>query len=180
VSVRLETARLLLRPWTDEDREPFAALNADPEVMKHFPGMLDREQSDDLAAYFQAGIDERGWGAWAAERTDSGDFIGFVGLVPVTFLAEFTPAVEVGWRLARAHWGEGFATEAGGACVRFGLEELALDRIVSFTACTNVRSEAVMRRLGMARMGEFTHPRVPPGSRLRRHVLYEIGTRRSP
>jgi RimJ/RimL family protein N-acetyltransferase len=170
----LTTPRLLLRGWRPEDREPFAALNASPEVMEHFPNTLTRERSAELVDHFQAGIDERGWGAWAVERKEDGAFIGFIGLVPVNFDADFTPATEVGWRLDKPYWGNGYATEGARASLEYAFGTLGLDRVVSFTALTNHRSEAVMVRIGMTRMGEFDHPRLPEGHRLRRHVIYEV------
>jgi RimJ/RimL family protein N-acetyltransferase len=172
----LKTDRLRLRQWRDADLAPFAALNADPEVMRYFPGPLTRAQSDELAGYVHAGIEENGWGLWAVEVCDGPPFIGFVGLNRATFESHFTPATEVGWRLARAHWGHGYATEAAGAAVSFGFEQLGLDEVVSFTAGTNERSIRVMRRLGMTHDagGDFNHPRVADGSPLRRHVLYRI------
>lgn len=166
----LRTARLFLRRWRDEDRAPFAALNADPVVMEHFPAPLERGESDALVEAIGAHFDEHGYGLWALERRDDGAFLGFAGLNTVGFEAHFTPAVEVGWRLARGAWGHGYASEAGAAALHRGLREV--DRVVSFTATSNTRSEAVMRRLGMRRSGTFEHPMVPEGDRLRRHVLY--------
>lgn len=168
------TERLVLRQWRPEDREPFAALNASLEVMEHFPSTMTKEQSDALADRFEGQIDERGWGAWAVERKDGGAFIGFIGLVPVSFEADFTPAVEIGWRLGRPYWGHGYATEGALASLEYAFKELGLDRVVSFTALTNLRSEAVMMRIGMTRVGEFDHPRLPEGHPLRRHVIYEV------
>lgn len=172
----LTTDRLRLRHWVPSDRAPFAALNADPEVMQHFPETLDREQSDALAARIQAEIAELGYGLWAVELVASREFIGFVGLEPVTFTAPFTPATEVGWRLGRKHWGQGYATEAAREALRFAFEQLRLDEVVSMTARSNLRSIAVMERLGMTRdpADDFEHPRVPEGHPLRRHVLYRI------
>lgn len=169
------TARLLLRQWRDEDLTPFAALNADPEVMAHFPAPLARQASDALARRCQALIAERGWGFWAAERKESGQFIGFVGLhTPIAELP-FSPCVEVGWRLARAHWGRGLASEAARAALEVGFETLGLAEIVSFTALGNLRSRAVMERIGMRRADEdFDHPAVPPDSPLRAHCLYRL------
>lgn len=168
------TERLLLRAWRPEDLAPFAALNASTEVMEHFPATMTKEESDAVADRFQQGIDERGWGAWVAERKEDRAFMGFIGLVPVAFDAEFTPAVEVGWRLDRPYWGHGYASEGGRAALDYAFGTIGLDRVVSFTACTNHRSEAVMVRIGMSRVGEFDHPRLPEGHRLRRHVLYEV------
>jgi RimJ/RimL family protein N-acetyltransferase len=168
------TERLVLRSWLPEDRAPFAALNGSAVVMEHFPSTMTRAQSDALADHFQSGIEERGWGAWAVERKSDGAFIGFIGLGPVTFDAAFTPAVEIGWRLDRPYWGHGYATEGAAAALDHAFSTLGLDRVVAFTACTNHRSEAVMVRLGMTRVGEFDHPRVPEGHPLRRHVIYEV------
>jgi RimJ/RimL family protein N-acetyltransferase len=171
----IETPRLLLRPWRDTDLAPFAALNADPEVMRHFPALLSRDESDALAARIRASFEAQGWGLWAVEEKGGAPFIGFVGLNRPTFDAPFMPAVEIGWRLARAAWGAGYASEAARAALRFGFEQLALDAIVSFTAPVNTRSRAVMERLGMVNTGQdFDHPRVPEGSPLRRHVLYRL------
>ncbi len=168
--------RLLLRGWRAGDRAPFAALNADPRVMEHFPHTLDRAGSDDLVDRFEAGWRANGFGQWAIERIEDGQFLGFAGLSRPSFEAHFTPAVEVGWRLARAAWGHGYATEAAIAAVGFGFETLGLDEIVSFTVPGNVRSRAVMERLGMTRdpSDDFDHPRLPEGHALRRHVLYRL------
>jgi ribosomal-protein-alanine N-acetyltransferase len=174
------TDRLVLRGWREDDREPFAALNADPEVMRHFPAPLSRTESDALAARVGEHLDREGWGLWAVEVVGAGPggrgrFAGFTGLAVPGFAAPFGPAVEVGWRLARWAWGHGYATEAATAALAVGFDELGLDEIVSFTAVPNERSQAVMRRIGMTRdpAADFDHPRVPPGP-LRRHVLYRI------
>ena len=176
VEPELRTPRLLLRRWQDTDRPPFAALNADPVVMEHFPAPLRREQSDDLADRIAAGIDERGWGLWAVEIPGTAAFAGFVGLNPATFDAPFTPAVEVGWRLAREHWGRGYATEGARAALSVGFDELALDEIVSFTSHGNSRSRRVMERLGMRRdpADDFENPNLADGDALRPHVLYRL------
>jgi RimJ/RimL family protein N-acetyltransferase len=172
----LRTERLLLRQWRDEDLEPFAALNADPETMRFFPQPPSREQSDALAEQSRRRIEQEGWGLWAVEVVGGASFIGFVGLARPSFEAHFTPAVEVGWRLAREHWGHGYATEAGRAAVAFGFEELGLGEIVSFTSVLNEPSWRVMERLGMSHDpdDDFEHPRVPIGHPLRPHVLYRL------
>jgi RimJ/RimL family protein N-acetyltransferase len=172
----LETSRLLLRRWRDEDRAPFAALNADPVVMEHFPAPLSAAESDTLVDRIAAGLDERGWGLWAVEVRATGSFIGFVGLNPATFDAPFTPAVEVGWRLARSAWGHGYATEGARAALEFGFDKLALDEMVSFTTHGNVRSRQVMERLGMRHdtADDFDNPNVAEGHLLRPHVLYRL------
>ncbi|SEA91180.1 GNAT family N-acetyltransferase [Variovorax sp. YR216] len=172
--IEFETERLRARRWRDGDREPFAALNADPRVMAFFPAPLSRAESDALVDRIEAGFDERGWDLWAMEERASGAFIGFVGLsVPRPDLP-CSPCVEVGWRLARAFWGRGYATEAARGALRVGFERLALPEIVSFTAARNLPSEAVMKRLGMAADGTFEHPRIAVGHPLRLHTLYRL------
>ncbi|MFD7984201.1 GNAT family N-acetyltransferase [Kitasatospora indigofera] len=174
--VELRTSRLLLRAWRPSDAEPFAALNADPEVMAHLPAPLDRAASDALAARIRAAVERDGWGWWAVEPASTGAFIGFTGLARTTFEAAFTPAVEVGRRLARPAWGHGYATEAAVAAVGFGFEVLGLREIVSFIVPGNLPSRAVMERLGMTHdpREDFDHPRLPAGHALRRHVLYRL------
>jgi RimJ/RimL family protein N-acetyltransferase len=172
----LTTPRLLLREWRPEDREPFAALNADPRVMEHFPGVLSRRQSDALAQGSARHFERHGFGPWAVEVPGVAPFIGFVGLVVPAFEAHFTPCVEIGWRLAAEHWGQGYATEAALASARYGFDVLGLSQLVSFTTPENMRSQAVMRRIGMTHdeADDFDHPNLPPGHRLRRHVLYRL------
>ena len=171
----LTTERLLLRQWRDDDLALFAELNGDPEVMRYFPAQLTRAQSDAFASYVRATIDRQGWGLWAVQVTGGAPFIGFVGLNRPTFKAHFTPTVEVGWRLARPHWGRGYATEAATAALTFAFEELNTPEVVSFTATVNERSLKVMRRLGMTHdpADDFDHPGVGDGP-LRRHALYRI------
>lgn len=173
--IELETERLRLRQWCAADREPFAALNADLKVMKFYPTCLSRTESDAMANRYQELIVERGWGFWAVETKRKNEFIGFVGLhIPAPELP-FSPCVEVGWRLAAKHWGEGFATEAARGAIRTGFERLGLAEIVSFTSAINLRSRAVMQRLGMRDTEEtFEHPSIPLGSVLRKHCLYRL------
>jgi len=173
----IATERLLLRRWTSADLAPFAAMNADPAVMEHFPSTMTREESDQFVSERIAKhFDEHGYGLWAVERSDLHEFVGFVGLMWQRFDASFTPALEVGWRLSRPNWGQGFATEAATEALRIGFTDLSIDEIVSMTSPRNTRSIAVMERLGMSRnpSDDFDHPRVPVGSPLRRHVLYRL------
>ena len=172
----LRTERLMLRGWRDGDLKPFAALNADPTVMRFMPGCLTRAESDALAGRVREHFDRHGFGWWAVEVPGVAPFIGFVGISVPRFEARFMPCVEVGWRLARAHWGRGYATEAARAAIAFGFDEAGLDEIVSFTAVINRRSQAVMRRLGMTRnpAEDFDHPALPNDHPLCRHVLYRI------
>lgn len=170
----LTTERLVLRPWRDSDLASFAALNADPVVMEHFPAPLTRAESDAVAGRMRRSLAERGYGWWAAEAPGVAPFVGVIALAVPNFEAPFMPAVEVGWRLATAFWGRGYATEGAREALRFGFEDLNLEEIVSLTATTNTRSQAVMQRLGMRHdpADDFDHPKLPPGHRLRRHVLF--------
>lgn len=170
----IETQRLRLRQWTDEDLEPLARLNADPEVMRYFPAPLSRDESAAMVGRLRAQIEAKGWGLWAVESRASGELIGMVGLNPVPPNLPFAPAVEVGWRLARAHWGRGYAKEAAIASVAFAFEKLRLPQLVSFTAALNHPSRALMERLGMDCIEAFEHPSLPVGSPLRPHVLYAL------
>lgn len=174
--VARRTERLLLRQWREDDREPFAAMNADPEVMRHFPSVLDREASDAVLDRLRAAVDEQGWGLWAVERLDTGQLLGFTGLSVPRHPLPFMPCVEVGWRLARSAWGHGFATEAAREALRVGFDELGLDEVVSFAVVGNTASRAVMERLGLTRdpADDFDHPALPVGHPLRRHVLYRL------
>ena len=173
---RLETERLILREWRDTDRTPFAELNADPLVVEHLTGPLDRAASDAFVDRIVAHWAEDGHGLWAVERREDGQFLGFVGLAAPSFATAFTPCVEIGWRLAREAWGHGYASEGARAALRFGFEELGLAEIVSFTVPANVRSRAVMERIGMTRdpVDDFDHPNLPEGHPVRRHVLYRL------
>lgn len=168
--VVLKTERVVLRDWREADLAPFAALNADPVVMTHFPSVLTRDQSDALAARIRGLLAEQGWGLWAAET--EGQFAGFVGLARPRFDAPFSPCVEIGWRLARHAQGRGLATEAAREVLRFALERLPGETVVSFTVPQNAASRRVMEKLGLSFEFEFDHPLIAAGSPLRRHVLY--------
>lgn len=172
----LRTERLLLRPWRDADLAPYAALNADPVVMRHFPSTLTREQSDLHVRSVRERAVRGEPSLWAVEVVGGAEFIGFVGLAVPSFRAPFTPCVEVGWRLAKEHWGSGYAPEGARAAMAFGFEVLGLDEIVSFTSEGNSASRRVMEKLGMRRdpSDDFEHPGLPPGHHLRRHVLYRL------
>ncbi|WP_150696064.1 GNAT family N-acetyltransferase [Pandoraea terrae] len=170
------TDRVVLRLWRASDLPAFARLNADPEVMRYFPTTLDRAQSDAVAERLQRHFDTHGYGPWALEIPGVTPFAGFVGLMRVGYDVPFAPAVEIGWRLARPFWGAGYATEAARSVTQFAFGALGLPGLVSFTVPANARSRAVMTRIGMQHcVGEdFMHPLVPPGHRLRRHVLYRL------
>ncbi|GGU87118.1 N-acetyltransferase [Streptomyces albospinus] len=173
----LRTDRLTLRRWRDSDLEPWAAMNADPEVREHLGDLLTREQSDACVALFQAEFDQRGYGWWAVEVRSTGEFIGFAGLDQVDDGMPFT-GVEIGWRLARSAWGQGYATEAALTVLAYGFDTLELPEILAVTTATNFRSQAVMRRIGMTRDpdGDFDDPTAPEGP-LRPNVLYRTARR---
>ena len=168
------TARLVLRPFTDVDRAPFAELNAHPLVVESLGEAPTRSESDAVVDRFSEEMAREGWGPWAVGVTGGPPFVGMVGLHRVNPALPCAPAVEVGWRLHPEHWRHGYATEAAAASVRFGFDQAGLDEIVAFTTTLNTRSQAVMERIGMVRDpgGDFDHPRLPEGSPLRRHVLY--------
>jgi RimJ/RimL family protein N-acetyltransferase len=174
--IDVRTGRLWLRPWRDEDVEPFAVMNADPRVMEHFPALLSRQETEAMVGRIRAHFAQHGWGLWALEVPGVTPFAGFVGLSTVPFTAPFTPAVEIGWRLAPAHWGSGYATEAARAALGVAFDRLGLSEVVSFTAPANMRSRRVMEKLGLhhSPAEDFEHPRLPPGHPLRLHVLYRL------
>jgi RimJ/RimL family protein N-acetyltransferase len=171
---QLRGARVTLRQWRNADHAAFAQLNADPVAMEFFPSTLSPEESDAMVQRCHDAIAERGWGFWCLEI--GGACAGFTGLNVPTFEAPFMPGVEIGWRLHPRYWGHGYATEAARLALDYGFGALRLQEIVSFTAVGNVRSRAVMERIGMRHdaAGDFDHPRLPPGHRLRRHVLYRL------
>lgn len=170
----LRTERLLLRGWRDSDLAPWAALNADPHVREYLGGVLTPEQSEASARRFGKNLRERGWGWWAVEVLGTGEFIGFTGLDPVDEDMPFT-GVEAGWRLARAAWGRGYATEAAVAVLDFGFRALDLPEILAVTSATNLRSQGVMRKLGMTRdpADDFEDPSMPAGPH-RRSVVHRV------
>jgi RimJ/RimL family protein N-acetyltransferase len=176
VSATIETARLLLRQWRADDSNPFAALNADADVMQFFPARLSELDSNAHMQRISAAIDERGWGLWAVELKATKEFAGFTGLnIPFFPDLPFYPCTEIGWRLARQFWGQGYATEAAQASLKFAFKNLGLEEVVAFTPVLNLRSSKVMQRLGMINTEQnFLHPAIPVGHNLREHLLYKI------
>ncbi|KPB71936.1 GNAT family N-acetyltransferase [Pseudomonas cannabina] len=174
--LKLDSARLLMRQWRDDDLPVFAAMCTDPQVMRYFPAPLSRLESAAMIGRLRGHFAELGFGFWALERKDTGEFIGFTGLHVVGFKAPFTPAIEIGWRLAREHWGLGFASEAAWTALGCGFERLKLEEIVSFTAFNNQPSQKVMQAIGMQHdeSDNFEHPDLPDGHPLKPHVLYRI------
>lgn len=175
----MDTARLRLRQWRDDDFPAFAELNADPEVMRYLPAPLSEEASDHMARHCRDLIATRGWGLWAVEVRASKEFIGFVGLHEPGHDLPFSPCVEIGWRLARHYWGNGYATEAAQRALSYAFERLALDEVVSFTTVSNLPSRAVMERLGFENThNNFAHPAVALDDPLSEHVLYTLSDSR--
>lgn len=173
--IEFDTERLRLRQWRESDYEPFAAINADPQVMAFFLSPLGRQESDAMAEKIRSLIGQRGWGFWAVEVKGGEPFIGFVGLHVPSAALPCSPCVEIGWRLAASHWRRGYAAEAARGTLRVAFERLELPEVVSFTPLGNQWSRSVMERLGMHHSGEtFEHPGVPEGSPLRPHVLYRL------
>jgi len=174
----ITTERLILRPWNEKDFQPFAEMNADPRVREFFPSVLTREQSDSEIRRIQSACEKDGFTLFAAELIATGEFVGFIGMVTMTFAvpALAQPAVEIGWRLAHKHWGQGLATEGAREILRYGFATVKLKEIVAITVPSNVRSRHVMEKIGMKYLPDldFDHPRLREGHPLRRHVLYSI------
>jgi ribosomal-protein-alanine N-acetyltransferase len=166
------TDRLGLRRWKTADEFVFAAMNQDPAVMEFFPRLLTPEETAGFIARIKAFFDETGFGLFAVEVCATREFIGYAGFARPSFTSFFTPCIEIGWRLRREAWGRGYATEAAQACLHYGFGSLRLGNIYSWTARTNTRSERVMQKIGMLRIGEFEHPGIGAGHVLRPHVLY--------
>jgi ribosomal-protein-alanine N-acetyltransferase len=172
----LSGERVHLRRWQEADREPFAAMNSDPRVMEFFARPLDRAGSDAMVDHIEKHFDRHGFGLWALEVPGVAPFVGFTGLATVAFKAHFTPCIEVGWRLAFEHWGHGHATEAARLALGYGFATAGLAETVSFTSVPNLRSRAIMERLGMRTdpADDFDYPSFPENHPLRRHVLYRL------
>lgn len=171
---RIETSRLLLREWREEDLEPFIAMNRDPRVMRYFPEPYSPERTRAFYGRIQREFAERGCGLYAAEEKSSGRFMGFIGFHGADFQAEFCPCVEIGWRLDTPFWNRGYATEGAKACLALGFGQLGFDQVYSFTAVQNLPSRRVMEKLGLAFYTSFDYPRIPDGHPLRPHVCYRI------
>jgi len=171
----LETERLKLRHWVVDDFTIFASINADPDVMEFYPSILSEDESNSFAHKIDSLLNKRGWGFWAVELKNKSSFIGFVGLHKPEVELPFNPCVEIGWRLSKEYWGNGYAIEAAQAALKYAFETLGLSEIVSFTSLNNKRSRAVMKKLNMVNTGQnFEHPNISVGSPLREHVLYKV------
>jgi ribosomal-protein-alanine N-acetyltransferase len=171
----LKTQRLLLRQWQPSDLLPFQQMNADADVMQYFPKTLNKKESDELVDKAKALIEKNGWGFWALEVIETREFIGFTGLHSPSDELPFSPCIEVGWRLTKTHWKQGYATEAATAALDFAFQYLSVDNIVSFTTVGNKASRGVMNKLGMENTQQnFMHPAIPEHHPLREHVLYKL------
>jgi RimJ/RimL family protein N-acetyltransferase len=170
----VRTDRLLMRRWRDSDRDPFAALNGDPETLKFFPATLDRAASDAYADRIEEHFEQQGFGLWALEVNGTGEFIGFTGLSPMQDDVPGAGGMEIGWRLLRHAWHQGYATEAARAALAVAFDGAGLAEIWSMTAVLNEPSQAVMRRIGMTEVARFEHPRIAAGDPLRPHVTYRL------
>lgn len=174
MSEHLKSERLIFREWQDSDRDAFARMNADPIVMQYLPRSLDEKSSNKLVDRFQKHFDEHGFGLYAVEIKESGEFAGFIGLQTVDFKAAFTPAVEIAWRLDYGVWGHGYASEGAQAVLDHGLKKLKIKKIVAFTVPENARSIHLMEKIGLKHVkgGDFQHPAVRKTDPLSKHVLY--------
>lgn len=172
----IETERLILRKWKEEDLEPFSRMNTDVRVMEYYPKLLTFEETKAFIERISRHIEDHGYGLFACELKDTGEFIGYVGLSIPIIETEFTPCVEIGWRLAFHYWGKGYATEAARAVLKFGFEKTELREILSWTVPANVRSRRIMEKIGMIQdeAGGFMHPRMPEDHPLSWHVLYRM------
>ncbi|WP_336950862.1 GNAT family N-acetyltransferase [Acinetobacter sp. AS167] len=170
----LETERLILRQWQESDYLPFIKMGKDPEVMKYFPNNLTEDESLKIIQTVKEILDSNKWGIWAVELKANHKFIGFIGLHDQPLQFDFSPCVEIAWRLAKEYWGKGYATEGARAVLEYAFNVLHLDKIVSFTANTNKPSESVMKKIGMTIVREFNHPEFSSSPDLEKHILYEI------
>ena len=166
--------RLGFRRWTGDDIAPFAKMNANTEVMEFFPKPLTGGETDILIERIEGHFEKYNYGLYAVDKLENSEFIGFVGFMNATFDASFTPCTEIGWRIKYEEWNKGFATEGAKRCLKFGFEYLELTEIHSFTSCLNLKSEKVMQKIGMKKIGEFEYPGTEIGIKLRRHMLYKI------
>lgn len=174
VKTYIETPRLVLRDWKEEDIPEFARLNSDDRVMEYFLKKLSYEETGDFFLRIQNEFATCGYGLYAVEKKEDGAFIGYVGLHGVTFEVDFAPAVEIGWRLFPESWNMGYATEAACACLDYARGVLGMKEVCSFTSLPNIPSQRVMQKIGMERVKEFDHPLVDRDHPLCRHVLYRI------
>lgn len=172
--IYIETSRLILRDWKKSDKEAFRKLNSDERVMKYFPEVLSPEETDDFYNAIQEELENYKFGLYAVELKENKEFIGFIGFHKAVFASDFTPCIEIGWRLKKDAWSKGYATEGAKACIEYGFNELDIEEIYSFAAVINKSSQNVMKKIGLRYIKDFNHPRIETTSVLRHHVLYKI------
>lgn len=170
----LETERLILRHWKQSDYLPFIEMGQDPEVMKYLPKLLTKNESLEIIKKIEGIFEKNHWGFWAIELKENGTFIGFIGLHDQPEQFDFSPCVEIGWRLAREYWGKGYATEGAKAALDYAFNKLNLSKVVSFTSIANEPSESVMKKIGMTKVKYFNHPEFSSNPSIEKHILYEI------
>lgn len=178
MSYIFESERLGFRSWRESDRKLLRQMGKDKDVMEYFPSLLTDRESDIFLDKINKHFIDKGFGLWPVELKDTGEFIGFIGLLEANFESDFTPCVEIGWRIRKEFWGKGYGTEGARRVLDYGFEKLDLDEIYSFTSILNTRSENLMKKLGMEKVLYFDHPHVEDGHRLKRHVLYKIGRKK--
>lgn len=166
--------RLGFRNWTADDLPEFAALNADEAVMEHFPKALTEQETSDFIDRLRTHFDKKGYNYFATELLETGEFIGFIGLADQDYDIHFNPATDIGWRLKKAAWGKGYATEGAKRCLEFAFNDLKLDRVIATCTLHNSKSENVMQKIGMKSMGEFMHPKLSDFPDYQRCIWYEV------
>lgn len=172
--IYFETKRLVFRDWNEQDLNEFRIMNKDTRVMEYFKKILNKEETDRFYNAIQDEFRNYGYGLYAVETRHNNDFIGFIGFHWANFNSQFTPCIEIGWRLKYEAWGNGFATEGAKACLKYGFDTLGFNKIYSFTSKINLPSENVMKKVGMVKVMEFEHPNIMENNPLRKHVLYSI------
>lgn len=170
----IETERLILRQWKKSDSLPFINMGLDPDVMKYLPNLLTENESLEIINKIEDVFDKKHWGFWAVELKETGEFIGFIGLHDQPEQFDFSPCVEIGWRLAKEHWGKGYATEGAKAALEYAFNKLKLKKVVSFTSLANKQSESIMKKIGMTKVSYFNHPEFSSTPDLEKHILYEM------
>jgi RimJ/RimL family protein N-acetyltransferase len=166
--------RLGFRNWSGKDLTEFSKLNADLEVMEHFPKPLTEKETADFIDRLKKHYADNGFNYFATEVLDSGEFIGFIGLAFKDFKTEFTPAVDIGWRLKKSSWGNGYATEGASRCLEFGFNQLNLEKIIATCTEKNVKSENVMKKIGMGKIGNFKHPLLEEYPEYQKCICYAV------
>lgn len=169
-----KSERLGFRNWINEDLQEFSKLNADSEVMEHFPTLLSKNETAEFIQRLQLHYKKNGYNYFATEVLETGEFIGFIGLALQVYESDFNPATDIGWRLKKSAWGKGFATEGAKRCLKYAFNELKLERVISTCTKNNSKSEKVMSKLGMVRKKVFNHPKLKKYPAFEKCIWYEI------